>query len=76
MIQQTMEQTKIVKIERPLYPETGKVMISSEDGYISMRAPHDGALRMAMAGSIKTYFEVRIDDGSLYIVRRVYGQRW
>ena len=71
-----MEQTKIVKIERPLYPETGKVMISSEDGYISVRVPNDGAIRMAMAGCIKAYFEVRAEDGALYIVRRVYGQRW
>lgn len=71
------ERTYKVKAQRSLYPDTGKILIYSKCGTIPpTEFPNEGALNIAIGDREKAYFECRVDNGMLVLLRELRRQTW
>ena len=71
------QKTYKVKAQRSLYPTTDKILIYSECGTIPpTEMPAGGALNLAIGDREKAYFECRIENDRLVLIRELKRQNW
>lgn len=71
------EKTYNVKAQRSLYPTTDTILIYSKCGTIPpTELPEEGALSLAIGDREKAYFECRIENDKLVLIRELKHQDW
>ena len=66
----------IIKVQRPIFPQNAPALIYNKKETIFQQMPLEGALKVAMGDSLKSYFEVAIAEGEIKLLRQVFNQGW
>lgn len=71
------QKTYKVKAQRSLYPTTDTILVYSKCGMIPpTELPAHGALNFAIGDREKAYFECRIENDKLVLIRELKRQTW